>query len=878
LHSTVVPGLDPGIHPSQKRICRIKAGNDKLKAHFLRLETRLSSSNEKSEADLKADARLAGADPGVTPDQIWASLRTLARQIAVLVSATTRSVSNRGMIWLRSRRSTIHSAGASFKDRWPDVKTSLASSVANFRRASVDLKSRFQALKLGRSWPRLRLTKFRAKYLLASLALVVVLLSGLILYSVATLPVGGGLQVEPTQSAVTIESAKGEAFATRGVIKGDKLTAQDLPPHLAQAIIAIEDRRFYQHGGVDIRGILRAGWRNSQAGGTREGGSTITQQLARLMFLSPERTFRRKTQEALLAIWLEGQLTKEEILLRYLNTAYFGAGAYGVDAAAKRYFGKKAGELSLGESAMLAGLVRAPSQLAPTRNFGGAKERQETVLQAMVDTRAISAAEAEIARAQPVNLRTPPETPPGSNYFVDTVAGDLRRILGSSSGDLTLRTTLNLELQRLAEGVIERRLEQEGSKKRVSQAALVALGKDGAVLALVGGRDYEASQFNRATQAKRQAGSLFKLFVYMTALQRGYTPQSVVVDKPTQIGEWEPQNYSGGFRGSMTLRNAFAHSVNTIAAQLGDEVGIPAVVDTAKRMGVQSTLPVVPSLALGSAEVTLMDMTRAFGSVAAGVLSIEPYSIRSIAGNSQQALYTKPNAGTEVSGQLGTSRAMMLELLQAVVNEGTGKAARIPNVLVGGKTGTTQEYRDAWFIGFTPELIVGVWAGNDDNTPTNRVTGGDLPANIWHDFVGRALPIISRPDAQVARRNPDGGPAERTPASPGQQVTDAGARGVADVIDTATLAIRGRRFQLEGIVGDDDRRALRALARFLRRREVVCVSAPVAERYRCNVDGQNLSEIILSNGGARATSDAPAELLAAEDEARSARIGIWRQM
>ncbi len=731
--------------------------------------------------------------------------------------------------------------------------------------------------KSDRSRPRFRLGTVRARYLAASIAVVLFLLLGLILYSIATLPIGGGLQAEPTQSAVTIESDKGEAFATRGVFKGDKLTAQDLPPHLVQAIIAIEDRRFFQHWGVDIRGIIRAGWRNSQAGGTREGGSTITQQLARLMFLSPERTFRRKTQEALLAIWLESQLTKEEILLRYLNTAYFGAGAYGVDAAARRYFGTKASGLTLAESAMLAGLVRAPSQLAPTRNFGGAKERQETVLQTMVDVKAISAAEAETARTQKVNLRTPPETPPGTNYFVDMVAGDLRRILGSSSGDLTLRTTLNLELQRLAEGVIERRLEQEGAKKKVSQAALVALGKDGAVLALVGGRDHETSQFNRAVQAKRQPGSLFKLFVYLTALQRGYTPQSVVVDRPTQIGEWEPQNYSGGFRGSMSLRNAFAHSVNTVAVQLADEVGIPAVIDTAKRMGVQAPLPAVPSLALGSAEVSLMEMTRAFGSVAAGVQSLEPYSIRSIAGSSQQALYTKPNAGAEVSGQLGASRAMMLDLLQAVVSDGTGKAARIANVPVAGKTGTTQEYRDAWFIGFTPDIIVGIWAGNDDNTSTNKVTGGDLPASIWHDFVTRALAVISKPAAQVARRSSDGGPVEGAPASSPAN-SDAAARGVADVIDTATLAIRGRRFQLEGIIGDDNRRALRALAQFLRRREIVCVGAPTAERYRCNVDGQNLSEIILSNGGARATPDAPAELLAAEDEARSARIGIWRNM
>jgi penicillin-binding protein 1A len=735
-----------------------------------------------------------------------------------------------------------------------------------------------------KAWRNPRVTNFRAKHLAISAALALCVLIGFVVYSIATLPINGGLQAEATQSALTFEGAQGDVFAARGVFKGDKLTAADLPPHLAQAIVAIEDRRFYRHGGIDIRGILRAGWRNTQAGATREGASTITQQLARLMFLNPERTFRRKVQEAVLAVWLESQLKKEEILLRYLNTAYFGAGAYGVDAAARRYFGKKAGELSLAEDAMLAGLVRAPSQLAPTRNFGGAKERQELVLQAMVDTKAITAAEAETARAQPVKLRTPPETPPGSNYFVDMVAGDVRRLLGSSSGDLTLRTTMNMELQRLAEGVIERRLEAEGPKKNVSQAALVAFGKDGAVLAMVGGRDYESSQFNRATQAKRQSGSLFKLFVYLTALQRGYTPQSVVIDRPTQIGEWEPQNYSGGFRGSMTLRNAFVHSINTVAAQLGDEVGIPAIIDTAKRLGVQSTLPAVPSLALGSAEVTLLEMTKAFGSVAAGA-QIEPYSVRSIMGSSQQVLYTKTGAGTEFTGQLGVSRALMIDLLQGVVNEGTGKAARIPNVAVGGKTGTTQEYRDAWFIGFTPDIVVGVWVGNDDNTPMNRVVGGDLPASIWHDFVGRALPIVSKASPQLARRNTEivnaaSAPSPPTPGTSDPVVAgpDAGVRGTAEVLDTAMLAIRGRKIQLEGILGDGDRRAVRSLARFLRRREVTCEPGGGPERYRCNVDGQNLSEVILSNGGARATADAPAELLAAEDEARSARLGIWRHM
>jgi penicillin-binding protein 1A len=846
----------------------------------------MPSPDESHSAKAGYEAGAGSTDEPVTPGQIRESLRTLAREIVVFVRTLLRNAGRRGQLWWSARRASVQAAGIALEDRWPRVKASLLSSTKNARWPCLEAASWFAAWRASvKPWRNPGFTKFRAKYVVVSIALGLSLLVVFVLYSIATLPVTGGLQVEATQSALTFEGAQGEVFAARGVFKGDRLTAADMPPHLAQAIVGIEDRRFYQHNGIDFRGILRAGWRNSQAGSTREGGSTITQQLARLMFLSPERTLRRKVQEALLAIWLESQLKKEDILLRYLNTAYFGAGAYGVDAAARRYFGKKAGELSLGEAAMLAGLVRAPSQLAPTRNFGGAKDRQEIVLQAMVETKAITAAEAETARAQTVNLRTPPETPPGSNYFVDMVAGDVRRMLGSSSGDLTLRTTLNLELQRLAEGVIERRLESEGSKKNVSQAALVALGRDGAVLAMVGGRDYEASQFNRATQAKRQAGSLFKLFVYMTALQRGYTPQSVVVDRPTQIGEWEPQNYSGGFRGSMTLRNAFAHSVNTIAAQLGDEVGIPAIIDTAKHMGVQSPLPAVPSLALGSAEVTLLEMTRAFGSVAAGVQTIEPYSIRSIAGNSQQSLYTKPGAGGEVVGQLGASRAMMIDLLQTVVSEGTGKAARIPNIPVGGKTGTTQEYRDAWFIGFTQDIIVGVWVGNDDNTPMNRVVGGDLPANIWHDFVGRALPIVSRTLPQLARRNSDAlnpanGSGSSAPAAsvPVLAGSDAGARGAADVLDMATLVVRGRKIQLEGILGDDDRRAVRALARFLRRREVICEPSGTPDHYRCNVEGQNLSQVILSNGGARAAPDAAAELLAAEDEARSARLGIWRHM
>jgi penicillin-binding protein 1A len=520
---------------------------------------------------------------------------------------------------------------------------------------------------------------------------------------------------------------------------------------------------------------------------------------------------------------------------------------------------------------MLAGLVRAPSQLAPTRNLGGARERADTVLDAMVETGAITAEQADAARAEPVNLRTPPETPPGTNYVVDMVVADTRGLLGAASGDMTLRTTLDLELQQLAEGVIERRLEAEGVKKNVTQAALVALAPDGAVKALVGGRDYEDSQFNRAVQAKRQAGSLFKLFVYLAALQRGYTPQSRVTDEPTRIGDWEPQNASGRFRGPVSLRAAFAQSINTVAAQLADEVGIEAVISTAKRLGVQSDLPAVPSLALGAAEVTLLEMTRAYATVSTGNESFQPYAIRSIQGGGRQELFTRPGSAPGSSGTPNETRAMMLDLLQAVVREGTGKAARLPDAPVGGKTGTTQEYRDAWFVGFTPELIVGVWVGNDDNTPMSKVVGGELPAEIWRDFLTRASPLLLR-NQRTTRATETGAPeAEKDPSVP--EVV----RGVPKVIDTATLEIRGSLVRLEGLIGERGTLA-RQLARFLRRRQVACTPSHMPETYRCTVAGHNLSGVILAAGGGRATPDAPEELLTAEDQARSARLGLWRRL
>ncbi|KQO92204.1 penicillin-binding protein [Methylobacterium sp. Leaf90] len=707
------------------------------------------------------------------------------------------------------------------------------------------------------------------------IGLPLVILAGYVFVAFASLPPLGGVAPEANQRALVVEAESGRAFATRGAFQGERLTEKTLPPRLAQAIVAIEDRRFYSHWGIDLRGMARAVWRNATGGGVREGGSTITQQYARLTSLTQEKTLKRKIQEAFLALRLESTLTKPEILVGYLNTAYFGAGAYGADAAARRYFAHGAAGLTLPEAAMLAGLVRAPSQLAPTRNFGGAKERADLVLQAMVETGAISQPEADKARAEKLTLHTPPETPPGTNYFLDAVSGDVKR-LTEAAGDVTVRSTLNLDLQSLAEGVLARRLDSEGGKKKVGQGALVAMAPDGAILAMVGGRDYEDSQFNRATQAKRQAGSLFKLFVYLAAYGKGFFPDSVLVDRPTQIGEWEPQNSNNRFRGALPLRSAFALSVNTIAAQLGDEVGLPAIVAEARRLGVQSDLPEVPSLALGSADVSLLEMTRAYAGVLGPGVPVEPYLVRTIRGNTPQPLYQRPapKPGAAMDAQV---QSMMLDSLQAVVESGTGKAARVNGLAVGGKTGTSQDYRDAWFVGLTPDMIVGVWVGNDDNTPMNKVTGGDIPARVFHDFVERAQKVLKgrkRPAPSAARAEPTPANAVVPAPTPAPTPATGEVRGVPEVVDTGTLTIRGRKVRLLGVVGEGGALA-RQLARYLRRREIICSGDPASAR--CRLDGDDLASLIVTAGGARAAEDAPSDLIEAEDQARAERAGLWQR-
>jgi penicillin-binding protein 1A len=800
-----------------------------------------------------------GSDPGV-PDSRRAArdagraARDLLRHLGILIAAATRGLVRAGRGALARSGTVLTDARARLGPHPGTVPPA-----ASTRRAAPE-----PGPPTPRRW-RMSLPRLAAAaVLIPVLALALYLLAALL-----TLPPLGGAVVDTGQRAITVEADDGRVFATRGSFRGQKLTAADLPPHLAQAIVAIEDRRFYSHWGIDLRGLVRAAWRNLAGGGVREGGSTITQQYARLTSLNQEKTLWRKVQEAMLALRVEATMSKDEILLGYLDTAYFGAGAYGADAAARRYFGKPAKALNLPESAMLAGLVRAPSQLAPTRNLGGAKERADVVLQAMIETGAITPAEADAARRQSVTLKTPPEAPPGTNYFLDMIAGDVKRLAGNG-GDITVRSTLNLDLQSLAEGVVARRLDKDGARRKVGQAAMVVLSKEGAILAMVGGRDYEDSQFNRAVQAKRQPGSLFKLLVYLTAYEQGFTPDSVVVDRPVTIGDWEPENDDGRYRGSVPLRTAFALSINTVAAQLGQEVGIPAVIATARKLGIQSDLPNVPSLVLGSGAVSLLEMTRAYGSVLSGLTPLQSFAIHAIRGGTPQPLYV--HADPAPGGRLAPEpRTMMLDSLQAVVESGTGRAARVPGQIVGGKTGTSQDFRDAWFVGMTPDLMVGIWVGNDDDSPMNRMFGGEMPAGIFHDFVQRASEKLAKGKPRPSAERAEPARAVTQPAGP----APAGEiRGVPEVIDTGTLNLRGRTVRLLGVDGERGHLA-RQLANYLRRREVVCTGVSESATARCRIEGDDLAALILAAGGARAAEDAPPDLLGAEEQARAERVGLW---
>src|SRR5215470_4366120 len=577
-------------------------------------------------------------------------------------------------------------------------------------------------------------------------------LSGAMLWVILDMPVER--PSDAARPALLLEAANGDALGRIGSLKLADATREDFPDRLVRAVLSIEDRRFYSHFGIDPVGIVRAARRNAEAGEIVEGGSTITQQLVKMRFLGNDRTFARKLREAFTAIWLDRRLGKEEILTRYLNNVYLGGGAHGMPAAARLYFDKRLDELSVAEAAMLAGLIRAPSQFNPLRDPEGARDRAAIVIDAMMENGAIDAQAAADAKAHPATLHPTKESTQAGSWFADWVAREAADVTGSFTRSVRVRTTLDPRLQRLAEEAVNSVLDTEGRRVGASQAALVALRGDGAVLAMVGGRDYRNSQFNRAVEANRHPGSAFKLFVYLAALRKGLGPNDMIDAGPVEINGWEPENFGGREYGRVTLADAFAHSINTAAVRLAMDVGLDEVIRAARDLGIDARLPKVPSLALGAAEVSLLDLTGAFASVRAGRTHVEPWGIAAFGPEGQARLQTMgpPMVGSQQS--LAPYQQPMIDLLRQVVERGTGRAAAL-NGFAAGKTGTSQNHRDAWFIGFNDSLVVGVWVGNDDGTSMNRVVGGTLPASIWKRFMTQAAALTPQTDARAVNVTDD---------------------------------------------------------------------------------------------------------------------------
>ncbi len=536
---------------------------------------------------------------------------------------------------------------------------------------------------------------------------------------------------------IVLETSDGRPLVRQGPYQEPYAGYEQFPPHLIDAVLSIEDRRFMNHYGIDLQGIARALLRNVEAGSVVQGGSTITQQLIKLQYLESDRTLKRKIQEVVIALWLEWKLGKKEILTRYLNAVYLGSGATGMPAAARIYFNKDVGALDIPESAMLAGLLKAPSQLNPIDNFGGARQRTAIVLDAMAANGKLTPGDAHAAKGQFAELHPTTPTLRSGSWFADWVSAQAGEIAGSSPGATTVRTTLVPRLQRIAEEVVKQALDGEGKALGASQAALVAMTPDGAVVAMVGGYDYKTSQFNRAVTAMRQPGSTFKLFVYYAALKKGLSLSDQVLDAPIEIDGWSPKNSKGGYRGWVTLGEAFALSLNAATAALAQEVGLDSVAAAAKELGIDADLTTTPALALGASEVSLLDLTGAYASVRLGRAPVEPWGIIDFQASGQpQGFRVGPQVIAAVD--LSPYQPDLLTLLQLVVERGTGRQAD-PGTFAAGKTGTSQDNRDAWFVGFTDPLVVGVWVGKDDNTPMKGITGGALPARIWRKFMKAAM-------------------------------------------------------------------------------------------------------------------------------------------
>lgn len=545
------------------------------------------------------------------------------------------------------------------------------------------------------------------------------------------------------QYSVTFTDPSGTVIGRRGIWQDDAIPLDEIPEHLIKAVLATEDSRFYEHFGLDIQGTMRAMVENLRANEVVQGGSSITQQLAKNLFLTPERTLRRKMNEAFLALWIEARLSKAEILKLYLDRSYLGGGTFGVEAAAQYYFGKSVRDVTLSEAAMIAGLFKAPSKYAPHVNIEAARLRAKVVLYRMLDVGAISQGQLFAASREPA-VYAGVEDPYSPNYFLDwayeQTLETLRKHRLESEYVVEVKTTIDTGLQRLAQESVNNTLDKNGKAYRTKQAAMVSMDTTGAVKAIVGGRDYEVSQFNRATDAKRQPGSAFKPIVYLAALAAGMRPNTVVVDRPIRIGKWVPRNYSGGYYGSMTLLSALTRSINTIAVQIAHKVGIKNVIKVAKQIGLEAELRANPSMPLGTNEVSVMDLTGAYATFASGGKLTRPFGILEIARPNGEVLYSREQNAPRRKQAVQPSLIRDLNfMLNNVVVAGTGRRAQLGFTPQAGKTGTTSSYRDAWFVGYTAHYVTGVWFGNDDFTPTGRVTGGSLPAMTWHAFMSKAL-------------------------------------------------------------------------------------------------------------------------------------------
>jgi penicillin-binding protein 1A len=565
-----------------------------------------------------------------------------------------------------------------------------------------------------------RRLRIAAWVLAAFLALFMVIVAWLAI----TAPLSRSLQPIAPPS-ITLVSQDGQVIARKGSIIDKPVTVAELPKHVPQTFMAIEDRRFYSHWGVDPRGIARALWRNMWAGGTREGGSTITQQLAKGVFLNADRTAGRKLREALIAFWLEAWLTKDQILERYLSNVYFGDNVYGLRAAARHYFNRSPDQLTIPQAAMLAGLLKAPSRLAPTNDLKAARVRANLVMDAMVEAGFITQARRDRLRPAVLDVREAPASTSGT-YFADWVLPQARDRAGAVYGAQEIRTTLDARIQRYAEQAVRR------APLGRAQVAIVAMKPDGTVVAMIGGKNYDESAFNRAAQARRQPGSTFKLFVYLAAFREGMTPDDKIEDRPITEGEYRPANHDGRYRGTITLRQAFAASSNVAAVRLAQKVGIDNVIKVARDLGVKSPIAENLSSALGTSEVTLLELTQAYAAIAAGAYPVAAHGLPPEERGWFEQLMDRQRHFSQ------DELAMIRDLLSSAANRGTGSAAAL-RTSTFGKTGTTQDNRDAIFVGYAGGLVTAVWMGNDDNTPLPGIAGGGVPARIWRDFMGHAI-------------------------------------------------------------------------------------------------------------------------------------------